>query len=103
MKMLLIIDVEIEIGKKSCCIMDKISTSISSINEINETNAPTGRVDRNWTKSGGKASQPRFLLVGEVVQVPHYPDSSGWLSPPHLPLSGVRSDQRAQAPVATAA
>ena len=26
------------------------------------------------------------LLVGEVAQVPHYPDRwlSGWLSPPHL-------------------
>ena len=36
------------------------------------TNAPTGRVDRNWTKSGGKASWPGFLLVGELAQVPHY-------------------------------
>ena len=25
------------------------------------TNAPTGRVDRNWTKSGGKAPWPGFL------------------------------------------
>ena len=26
------------------------------------TNAPTGRVDRNWTESGGKAPHPEFLL-----------------------------------------
>ena len=38
------------------------------------TNAPTGRVDRNWTESGGKAPQPGFLLVGELAQVPHYPE-----------------------------
>ena len=38
-------------------------------------NAPTGRVDRNWTKSGGKASWPGFLLVGELAQVPHYPEA----------------------------
>ena len=39
------------------------------------TNASTGRVDRNWTKSGGKAPQPGFLLVGELAQVPHYPET----------------------------
>ena len=39
------------------------------------TNAPTGRVDRNWTKSGGKAPWPGFLLVGELAQVPHYPET----------------------------
>ena len=39
------------------------------------TNAPTGRVDRNRTKSGGKASWPGFLLVGELAQVPHYPET----------------------------
>ena len=39
------------------------------------TNAPTGRVDRNCTKSGGKASWPEFLLVGELAQVPHYPET----------------------------
>ena len=39
------------------------------------TNAPAGRVDRNWTKPGGKASWPGFLLVGELAQVPHYPET----------------------------
>ena len=39
------------------------------------TNAPTGRVDRNWTKSCGKAPLPGFLLVGELAQVPHYPET----------------------------
>ena len=39
------------------------------------TNAPTGRVNRNWTKSGGKAPWPGFLLVGEFAQVPHYPET----------------------------
>ena len=29
----------------------------------------------NWTKSGGKAPWPGFLLVGELVQVPHYPET----------------------------
>ena len=44
--------------------------------------------------------------VGGLAQAPHYsgevtpPDG---FYPPHLPLSGVRSGQRAQAPVATAA
>ena len=38
-------------------------------------NAPTGRVDRNWTKSGGKAPWPGFLLVGELAQVPHDPET----------------------------
>ena len=38
-------------------------------------NAPTGRVDRNWTTSGGKAPWPGFLLVGELAQVPHYPET----------------------------
>ena len=35
--------------------------------------------------------------------LPGKDDSPGWLSPSHLPLSGVRSGQRAQAPVAIAA
>ena len=54
------------------------------------TSAPTGRVERNWTESGGKAPQPGFLLVGELAQVPHYPTLPGdegvpgWLSPPRL-------------------
>ena len=39
------------------------------------TNAPTCRVNRNWTKSGGKAPWPGFLLVGELAQVPHYPET----------------------------
>ena len=39
------------------------------------TNAPTGTVDRNWTESGGKAPWPGFLLVGELGQVPHYPET----------------------------
>ena len=39
------------------------------------TNARTGRVDHNWTKSGGKASWPGFLFVGELAQVPHYPET----------------------------
>ena len=39
------------------------------------TNAPTGRVDRNSTKSGGKAPWPGFLLVGELAQVSHYPQT----------------------------
>ena len=39
------------------------------------TNAPTGRVDRIWTKSGGKAPSPGFWLVGELAQVPHDPDT----------------------------
>ena len=34
-------------------------------------NAPTGRVDRNWTEPSGKASYPGFLLVGDLAQVPH--------------------------------
>ena len=29
----------------------------------------------NWTKSGGKAPWPGFLLVGELAQVPHYPET----------------------------
>ena len=71
-----------------------------------KTNAPTGREGRNWTKSGGKASWPRFFIEGELAQVPHYPGrdgSPGLLSPPHLPLSGVRSGQHAEGPVETAA
>ena len=39
------------------------------------TNATTGRVDRNWTTSGGKAPWPGFLIVGELAQVPHYPET----------------------------
>ena len=54
------------------------------------TNAPTGRVDRNWTKSGGEAPWPRFLLVGELARasptLPGDEDISGWLSPPCLIL-----------------
>ena len=46
-----------------------------TIKETPRTNAPTGRVDRNWTKSGGKAPWPGFLLVGELAQVPHYPET----------------------------
>ena len=42
---------------------------------LQEPNAPTGRVDRNWTKSGGKAPWPGLLLVGELAQVPHYPET----------------------------
>ena len=30
---------------------------------LGRTNAPTGRVDRNWAKSGGKAPWPGFLWV----------------------------------------
>ena len=30
-------------------------TRVASQGKIHATNAPTGRVDRNWTKSGGKA------------------------------------------------
>ena len=33
------------------------------------TNAPMGRVDRNWTKSGGKAPLPG------LTRVPHYPET----------------------------
>ena len=35
-----------------------------------------GRVDRNWAKSGGRLlfSWPGFSLVGELGQVPHYPE-----------------------------
>ena len=39
------------------------------------TISSTGRVDRNWTESGGKAPQPGLLLVGELVQVLHYPET----------------------------
>ena len=55
------------------------------------TNAQMGRVDRNWTKSSGRPSpMARVLLVGELTQVPHYPERghSGWLSPPKLTLMG---------------
>ena len=44
-------------------------------NPTTRTNAPTGRVDRNRTKSGGKAPWPGFVLVGELAQVPHYPET----------------------------
>ena len=43
--------------------------------ELPRTNAPMGRMDRNWTKSGGKAPWPGFLLGGELAQVPHYPET----------------------------
>ena len=58
-----------------------------------EDQRPNGyRVDRNWTKSGGRliSSGRGVLLVGELAQVPHYPERcrSGWLSPPTLNLRG---------------
>ena len=37
------------------------------------TYAPTGRVGRNWTES--KTPSPGFMLVGELAQVPHYPET----------------------------
>ena len=42
---------------------------------LNKTNAPTGRVDRNWTESGGNAPYNGFLSVGELAQVSHYPET----------------------------
>ena len=48
-----------------------------------------------WTATGpspaeGHLPWPEFLLVGELAQVPHYPERwlSGWLSPPNLTLRG---------------
>ena len=59
-----------------------------TIDRVTRTNARMGKVDRNWTKSGGRLffSWPGALFVGELAQVPHYQEGlrSGWLSPPHL-------------------
>ena len=44
-----------------------------NINLTLRTNALTGRVDRNWTQSGGNP-EPGFFL-GELAQVPHYPET----------------------------
>ena len=40
-----------------------------SRDSIARPNTSTGRVDRNWTESGGKAPKPGFLLVGELAKV----------------------------------
>ena len=47
----------------------------SSTTKRLRTNAPTGRVDGNWTESGGKAPSPGFLLVSELPQDSHYPET----------------------------
>ena len=36
------------------------------------TNARMSRVERNWTKSGGRLFCPNVLLVGELTQVSYY-------------------------------
>ena len=69
------------------------------------TNAPTGRVDRNWTKSGGKAPLPGFLLEGELAQVPRYPGTrtspGGYL---HRVWSfGIRPGRHAHGPGSSSA
>ena len=33
-----------------------------------------GRVGRNWTKSGGRLFSMTGVLLGELAQVPHYPE-----------------------------
>ena len=58
------------IGPKSPC--GRLS---SSREELSRTNARMGRVDRDWTKSGGRpfSHWPGVLLVvGELAQGPHY-------------------------------
>ena len=60
---------------KSNQFVSKERGSTSEGDQEARTNAPTGRVDRNWSKSGGKAPYPGFLLVGELAQVPHYPET----------------------------
>ena len=43
---------------------------------FSRTNARMGRVDRNWTKSGERLfSHAGGLLVGELAQAPHYPET----------------------------
>ena len=67
--------------------------------------APTGRGDRNWTKSGGKAPYPCFLLVGELSGVPHCPETR--TSPgDYLYLAwsfGIRPGRRAHEPGSSSA
>ena len=48
-----------------------------------------------WTATGPSPAEdhllwPGVLFVGELAQVPHYPERrhSGWLSPPNLTLRG---------------
>ena len=55
--------------------MNEADTEVHDFTFKLRTNAPTGRVDRNWTESGGKAPSPGFLIVGELVHVSHYPET----------------------------
>ena len=76
------------------------SPVISLLSFILRTNAPKGRVDRNWIEPCGKAPQPGSLLVGELAQVPHYPEAKaspgGYL---HRTWSfGIRSGRQTHVP-----
>ena len=58
------------------------------------------RVAEAGREKNGRAAEMRNYASPTL---PRRDDSPRWLSPPHVPLSGVRSGQRAQTPVATAA
>ena len=87
--------------------IQRVLLIVVSAATLPRTNAPTCRVDGNWTNSGGKASSSRFLLVGELARVPHYPGemtpAGGYLHRTCPSRGSVRSGQRARAPVVTAA
>ena len=68
-------------------------------------NAPTGRVERNWTMSGEKAPWHGFLLGVELAQLPHYLETrtfpGGYL---HRAWSfGIRPDRHAHEPGSSSA
>ena len=66
------------------------------------TNAPTSRVDRNCTESGGKSAQPGFSLVGEFAQAPHYPETRASPGGYRIGSLGIRSSRMPTRPIAPA-
>ena len=70
------------------------------------TNAPTGRGDRKLGQFRREGLIAQVFVSGGARASPTLPGadgSPGWLSPPHLTLTGVGSGQHAQALVVTAA
>ena len=66
------------------------------------------QANRNTRASNKKQNAWRELKKAQINLAFNASGAAGrfekqWLSPPHLPLSGIRSGQRAQARVATAA